>query len=256
LTPLRRLAHSAAVLFIAAPGSRGVSCLSEHRASAASPAHRAGRAASSHRRRLGPEPHRPDLLRVFAASLAGLVAAAAFVGGDARASEARLIAWTGAETGGTTAPAASVATGIVLDSITGERIALDARRGRPVVLHFFATWCEPCRAELPLLASFAAGRDDLITFAIDVGEVDIRVQRFAAQVGWTRPVLLDRDRAVARAFGVTALPTTIVLDAGLTPRLIAEGDLDWRNAAVTAPIVALATPTPDGRTPACTDATC
>ncbi|MFD2182798.1 TlpA family protein disulfide reductase [Rhodoplanes azumiensis] len=192
---------------------------------------------------------------MFAASLLRLVIGLAGMVGTAGAdpiaparaaeSETRLVAWTGP------APA-----GIALDSTTGGRVALDDLRGRPVVLHFFATWCDPCRAELPLLAAFADGRDDLITIAVDVGEVDGRVTRFADQVGWRRPVALDRDRAVARAFGVTALPTTIVLDATSTPRLIAEGDLDWRDPTITAPLVALATTTPDGRTPACTDATC
>lgn len=211
--------------------------------------------AAWHRRAAGGILHRRGTPRVFAASVLGLVFGLAGLAGVAFAdpvapppaagNETRLVAWTG--------PAPS---GHALDATTGERVALDALRGRPVVLHFFATWCEPCRAELPLLAAFADRRDDLITVAVDVGEVDARVKRFAAQIGWSRPVMLDRDRAVARAFGVTALPTTIVLDATLTPRLIAEGDLDWRDATITAPLVALATTTPDGRTPACTDATC
>lgn len=243
------------MVLITAPGSRGAFCSSRHRRPAAPERGRVPPTAAWHRRAAGEILHRHSTPRVLAASLLRLsVGLAGLVGvafadpvstAPAAGIETRLVAWTG--------PAVS---GLALDATTGERIALEGARGRPVVLHFFATWCEPCRAELPLLAAFADARTDLITYAVDVGEVDARVKRFADQVGWSRPVLLDRDRAAARAFGVTALPTTIVLDATLTPRLIAEGDLDWRDATVTTPLVALATTTPDGRTPACTDATC
>lgn len=243
------------MILITAPGFRGDLTSSRQCGPAAADRGRGPSEAAWHRCTRVAALHRRSPARVFAASLLGLAfgltgpacTTVAEPGAAARVAETatQLIAWTGA------APA-----GIVLDATTGDRVALDALRGRPVVVHFFATWCEPCRAELPLLAAFADRRDDLITIAIDVGEVDLRVKRFAAQVGWTRPVLLDRDRAVARAFGVTALPTTIALDATLTPRLVAEGDLDWRDPTVTAPLVALATTTPDGRTPACTDATC
>lgn len=186
------------------------------------------------------------MVRLFAAFvLLGLLPGGPVVAASAVASETRLRPWTG------TPPS-----GVMLDATTGARVAIEDVRGRPVILHFFATWCEPCRADLVLLQEFADRHGGLVTFAVDVGEVDARVARFAGEIGWTRPVLLDRDRAVARAFGVSALPTTVVLDATLTPRLIAEGDLDWRTAAVTDPIVTLVTTTPDGRRQACIDATC
>ncbi|WP_170149829.1 TlpA family protein disulfide reductase [Rhodoplanes roseus] len=166
-------------------------------------------------------------------------------GAVARETETRLLPWSGG-----TPP------GVALDTLAGDRIDLASLHGRPVLLHFFATWCEPCRDELSGLRDFALRNDHLTVLAVDVGEVDLRVRRFVTAIGWTAPVLLDRDRAVARGFGVAALPTTIALDAALRPRLVAEGDLDWRDPVVTEPIVALATKTPDRRTPACNDATC
>ncbi|NVO16608.1 MAG: TlpA family protein disulfide reductase [Rhodoplanes sp.] len=142
----------------------------------------------------------------------------------ALSAETRLVPWTG-----DTPPA------FTLDDLAGHRITLDDSPGRVVLVHFFATWCEPCRAELGALRDFAARHEAhaLTVLAVDVGEVDARVRRFVATTDFDHPVLLDRDRAVAKAWGISALPTTVALDAGRTPRLVAEGDLDWSSDAVT-----------------------
>jgi thiol-disulfide isomerase/thioredoxin len=220
--------------------------LSQHRRRTGPVFRCAAEVASAARGRGASRLQRRDLLRLFAAGvLVELLPGGFGPVAPAGASETRLRPWSG------TSP-----TGVALDATTGARVAVDDARGRTVILHFFATWCEPCRAELVLLQEFADRREDLIVLAVDVGEVDARVKRFAGEIGWRRLVLVDRDRAVAHAFGVSALPTTIVLDPTLTPRLTAEGDLDWRTAAVTDPIVTLATPPPDGRRQACIDATC
>ncbi len=102
-------------------------------------------------------------------------------------------------------------------------------KGRVVLVHFFATWCEPCREELPLLARLAerfAGRPVTI-IAVDVGEVDARVRRFLTETPVPFDVLMDRDRAVSKAWRISGLPSTVVLDANLRSRLMAEGDVDW-----------------------------
>ncbi len=115
-----------------------------------------------------------------------------------------------------------------LPSTTGAKIALESQRGRVVLVHFFATWCEPCLAELPALSRLAArGGDKIKVLAISVAEVDARVRRFFEATPVDFPVLLDRDRTVTRAWNVATLPTTIVLDAKLNPRLTAQADFDW-----------------------------
>jgi peroxiredoxin len=114
------------------------------------------------------------------------------------------------------------------DSI-GADSALAAHRGRTVLVHFFATWCEPCREELPALRRLVerAGDQKLSVVAISVAEVPIRVRRFIEQMPVNFPILLDEDRAVSKAWGVHTLPTTFVLDAELRPRLAVEREYDW-----------------------------
>lgn len=121
-----------------------------------------------------------------------------------------------------------------LDALTGGRIDLGQLRGRVVLVHFFATWCEPCRAELASLRLLAGRMRDkpLTVIAVDAGEVDGRVQRFFATLPVPFPVLLDRDSAVSKTWQVYALPTTFLLDSNLVPHFVAEGDFDWSRPDV------------------------
>ncbi|GGF81865.1 hypothetical protein GCM10007301_47480 [Azorhizobium oxalatiphilum] len=106
-------------------------------------------------------------------------------------------------------------------------------KGRVVLVHFFATWCEPCREELPALTRLAADHPaDIAVVAVDVAEVDVRVRRFFAEHPVPFPVALDRDRAFTRSWQVSGLPSTIVLDRALRPRLKAVGEVAWDAPAV------------------------
>ena len=146
------------------------------------------------------------LLAFFAATLSG----------EAGATELR--AWTD----GDREPFA-------LESLARDRISLAAQRDRVVLVHFFATWCEPCRAEMAALQRLAERSEPgrLAILAINVGEPDSRVRRFFDTLPVAFPILLDRDQAVTKAWQVATLPTTFVLDRALAPRLVVEGDLDW-----------------------------
>jgi thiol-disulfide isomerase/thioredoxin len=112
---------------------------------------------------------------------------------------------------------------------------LSRHAGRVVLVHFFATWCEPCREELASLNELVARRSgDLSVLAVNVAEVPLRVRHFLATTPVTFPVVLDTDRAVTKAWGVNILPTTFILDRSLAPRLWVEGDLDWTRTDVLA----------------------
>jgi peroxiredoxin len=132
-----------------------------------------------------------------------------------------------------------------LTDIAGAKHALVDYAGRPVLVHFFATWCEPCRPEMQSLERLAAregpGRFGIVAISID--EPEGRVRRFFEKVPVSFPVLLDRDRMVARSWGVDMLPTTFVLDADLRPRLLVESDLEWDAIDVAKMLSRLTAPT-------------
>ena len=168
--------------------------------------------------------------RLLGFAIATMTAAAA----DLRASELQV--WTGGDR-----PA------FVLPDLDGADIALRSRHGSMVLVHFFATWCEPCRDELPALRRLVARSADVGVTVL--AEVDERVRRFFETIPVNFPILLDRDRAVAKAWEVHTLPTTFVLDRTLKPRLVAEGEFAWDSITAEAMMRALARSQLDLRRP-------
>jgi len=117
--------------------------------------------------------------------------------------------------------------GFDLADLSGRSVALSDFSGRAVVVHFFATWCEPCREELPALQRLAARDHKLAVVAIAVADTPVRVKRLLAEVPVDFPILLDPDRGAAKAWGVTTLPTSFFFSADQTTRLVVEQEYDW-----------------------------
>ena len=124
---------------------------------------------------------------------------------------------------------AGVTPDFTLASTSGPPTRLESQRECIVLVHFFATWCERCREEFPALRQLAARTDvDSMTVpAISVAEVDLQVPRYLETIPEIFPVLLDRDRAVAKAWKISTLPSTVVLDSNLKPRRVIEADFAW-----------------------------
>ncbi|HEY8347316.1 MAG TPA: redoxin domain-containing protein [Symbiobacteriaceae bacterium] len=101
-----------------------------------------------------------------------------------------------------------------LVSLTGDRVRMANLEGKPLILNFWATWCGPCRREMPALADvYRRYRDQgLELFAINVGESPVAVEQFLRQVGVEVPVLLDRDDQAQEAYRILPLPTTFFID--------------------------------------------
>jgi peroxiredoxin len=114
-----------------------------------------------------------------------------------------------------------------LKDLTGKSWTLQAQRGKVVVVNFWATWCPPCRKELPDLEAlhkrFAA--KGLVILGITDEKADV-VKPFVARQGMTYPVLLDPDRKAGKRFRVEGIPRTLIY--GRTGKLAAQA-VDMRT---------------------------
>jgi len=105
-------------------------------------------------------------------------------------------------------------------------------RGQVVLLNFWASWCEPCRAEMPSLELLAERheKDRLAVVAINFRETDASIRRYLAQWPITLTIVRDADGAAARAWGVRIFPTTIVVGRDGRPAFTVTGEVDWTGA--------------------------
>jgi thiol-disulfide isomerase/thioredoxin len=164
----------------------------------------------------------------FAALLAaalGAVPVAALAGGTMKP-------WSG----GPTPP-------LALRDIHGKEHQLSDYKGKVVVLNFWATWCDPCREEMPSMQRLQdklAGK--LVILAVDYGEGAPRIWEFLKKVPVKFTVLLDRDTSAATAWKVKVLPTTLVIDAEQKVRFAAVGDVGWDTPPVESEIRKLLPP--------------
>lgn len=101
-----------------------------------------------------------------------------------------------------------------LNGPDGQSVSLDDLRGKPTIINFWATWCPPCRQELPVLEStFENYREQINFVAVNLRESPGTVQPFADKMGLTFPIVLDTDSVVSQQYQVRGIPTTLFLDA-------------------------------------------
>jgi cytochrome c biogenesis protein CcmG/thiol:disulfide interchange protein DsbE len=99
-------------------------------------------------------------------------------------------------------------------ALDGTKMDIAAQAGRVVVVNFFASWCEPCREEAAALeASWKGYQDSGVQFyGIAYKDVDSRAQKFLEEFGVTYPSAVDPANRTARAYGVTGVPETFIVD--------------------------------------------
>jgi len=98
--------------------------------------------------------------------------------------------------------------------LTGEPLRLNDLLGKVVFLNFWATWCVPCKAEMPAMERLAQTLADapFVIVAVNMQEPPERVKAFVEELGLTFPVVLDPTGKISRAYATTVLPTTYVID--------------------------------------------
>jgi thiol-disulfide isomerase/thioredoxin len=113
--------------------------------------------------------------------------------------------------------------------IDGKQVDLKELHGRVLVVNFWATWCVPCRDEMPSLQRLRARLDgrsfDVLT--VNFGESREKVSQFLGQENVALPVLLDPQKDAAKAWGVGGLPMTFLIDARGRVRYSVFGECDW-----------------------------
>ncbi|PRX27962.1 thiol-disulfide isomerase/thioredoxin [Orenia metallireducens] len=100
-----------------------------------------------------------------------------------------------------------------LENLAGEDIHLTDYQGKYLLLNFWATWCPPCRKEMPDLNEFhQENRGEFVVVGVNIGEDKEDVKKFMHSGGYDYPILLDRDRQVAFLYRASVIPTSYFIN--------------------------------------------
>jgi peroxiredoxin len=131
---------------------------------------------------------------------------------------------------GTAAPAIAplaAAPDFTLHTMNGPNLRLQEQRGRVVMVNFWATWCGPCRQEMPQLDRLyqkyhAAG---FVLLGVNVDDDQRKAAEVAGKLGVTFPVLLDTDKTVSKLYELSTMPSTVIIDREGKVRYVHHGYL-------------------------------
>jgi thiol-disulfide isomerase/thioredoxin len=121
--------------------------------------------------------------------------------------------------------------GLDLADLDGKRWTLSALAGRVVLLNFWATWCEPCRIEMPSLNALARQHGDLVILAVNYKESAEVIHGFLEHMTYKATILLDADGDAATEWTPRIFPSTVLIGRNGRPTATVLGDLDWTGAA-------------------------
>jgi thiol-disulfide isomerase/thioredoxin len=128
-----------------------------------------------------------------------------------------------------------------LPLLNGGARSLDELKGKVVFLNFWATWCPPCRAEMPSMETLyrRLGEKGLEFLAVDIQEKQKPVEAFIKERGLTFPVALDESGWISGIYGIRSIPSTFIIDRDGSIIAVAVGGRKWDSPEVIAAFEAL-----------------
>lgn len=120
---------------------------------------------------------------------------------------------------------ANPAPDFTLQSSTGENVRLAEQRGQVVMLNFWASWCGPCRKEMPLLDEMSKRYSSagFVLYGVNVEEDNTDAKKLLKELGVTFPILFDTESKASSLYSVDAMPTTVVIDKKGVIRYVNRG---------------------------------
>jgi thiol-disulfide isomerase/thioredoxin len=133
---------------------------------------------------------------------------------------------------------------LALEDLEGRSHSLDSYRGKVVLINFWATWCEPCREEMPSIERLRHSLDGrpFVVLAVNLAEPRSRIRGYLEKIPLRFTVLLDRDTSAAKAWKARILPATYVVGPDGKIRYSYVGELDWSQEKVRRAIASLLPP--------------
>lgn len=115
-----------------------------------------------------------------------------------------------------------------VQTVAGDAFSTAAQAGKPMVINFWATWCGPCRNEMPALEDASKRYADRVSFiGVNQGEDAPTIEAFADELGLTLPLGIDQKQAVgADLYNVSGLPTTFFVDGSGVIRRVWMGEMN------------------------------
>jgi thiol-disulfide isomerase/thioredoxin len=130
---------------------------------------------------------------------------------------------------------------LVLEDLAGRDVDLASFKGEVVLVNFWATWCEPCREEMPSLERLQQklGGKGLRVLAVNVGEGAPRIRQFLERTPVSLSIVRDAESAVTKAWRVRMLPASFLVDRRGMLRYQIVGEADYDDPAQQAPVLEL-----------------
>lgn len=130
-------------------------------------------------------------------------------------------------------PSKSKTIDFTLSDLNGKSHTLSKYKGKVIFLNFWATWCPPCRAEMPAMQKMYKSWNSkkYVMLAVNIGQDKQTVKSFANKNGYTFPILLDSTSKIARKYRVSGIPTTYIInkEGKIVTRIVGAREWDLKQ---------------------------